>query len=1434
MTLKRSKNSDLFLEILTSINKQIELSGKQNILSIHTHAESFYRDLLNTIFSLNLKNINEEEHNSPAIDLIDRDKKLVIQVTASCTKAKMEQTLDKSIIKELEENDYKLKFLFIGLQNERSKTWKPLNPHGIKFNPLDDVILTNDLFNFFLNLSIDLQEEVITLLYKEVGKSYIVNFSDINKLLDSSINSLGPRYTPEANIPTQNEKSFETLLDSTFFWKKLYSVITNLNVAFNNLLQYNPTSKEEQQHLDVFIKKTKQFHEILSSYNKNGPKEDSINYMFLLKDMICSLFEASDTYSLINSELKSSKIEKIRSLYWNINKEARELQIFFNEYNVNLLKKHILFITGEAGIGKSHMLADFCKKAVSDGHVTFLFLGQHFVSNINPWDQITNWVSTGASTHEFLKEIVRYSSSNSKKAIIVIDALNEGEGRQLWLNHIQKFIDELLAFPEIRLVCSIRATYLDSILPDNFIKQNNIATINHTGFESKEYDAAIEYCKYYDLYPPTLPLLGNEYRNPLFLKLVCTFLKQNQIKDLSRNYTLGKVFDNFITDINTTISKPIYLDYDKNINIVKIAILSIVNDLNFKYGSIAYNKAYTIISKATKDYCDNYKRILTSLIDENILNSSSDYNGNEIVYFSYDKIGDYYKAISMLEPFNKNTENLIDEISSSKSFTNLFSSNSSISMNGGLLESLAITMPEKLDIELFQIMPDEFQDEPSVIDYYIQSISWRQIDNLNEVVQNYLKNYVMKYVWTYNNFIDVLIKFSFESKSPYNANFLDTLLASYEMPFRDALWSSYISTNEELEKLIDWLWKHYASIPKDSLQLFELLLVWCFTSTNNQLRDKATKVLSCLIKTNPESALILLERFIEVDDMYISERLFASIYGSIVSSPSDNIWIEISDKIYNYIFDKHETYPHVLVRDYALSIINFCVSYYGLSDENYPKLLPPYNSQWYNDFPTNLQIDSFQKEIDDKYEKHKTKSSSIWKIIHSMTTEYGRGTGAYGDFGRYTFGYYVKDWENQFNDQDLSNIITYKILNEQYNVDLHSSFDRNVSWSSDRHNNRIERIGKKYQWIGTFELLARLVDNFPPYDEIKNYTDEYKNYLDKKSQSFLKFILKDLENNCELIDLDNANSNKLDSKFDTESDHIISTEKKYLPAPDINTSLTVRNIDPTFIFPKINIDYDKPIYPNFIDFINGESDWVSDNSIHSKLDDFRVLEIEGKEYIVLYSNISQKVDIKTNFPDADTITWLSASCFVEDSEVDNFVKNHLSINSNGVPYLEYSSCFLYDYYDSKSFIYQDSIHNTELDNSIIFQPSTQTYSWDDDSDKSLDNIKNSINIIIPSKSLVSYFNLKQTKNGIWEDNQGNIKCFDTTCLGYRNQLFLFDLELINIFLEKKNLTLMWGEYFEKLSKRHHHEWWQSVQKHKNHYTTNITDEREWKNDSKFL
>jgi hypothetical protein len=121
---------------LSLLLTRIELRGGLNILDLHVHSENFYPGLLNLIFGWNLVNLNTVVQNAPAIDLLDQKIALVVQVSATGTKQKINSTLRKDLGRYV---GHAFKFVCIGRPAPLLKNHAYENPHGLVFDPAKDI-----------------------------------------------------------------------------------------------------------------------------------------------------------------------------------------------------------------------------------------------------------------------------------------------------------------------------------------------------------------------------------------------------------------------------------------------------------------------------------------------------------------------------------------------------------------------------------------------------------------------------------------------------------------------------------------------------------------------------------------------------------------------------------------------------------------------------------------------------------------------------------------------------------------------------------------------------------------------------------------------------------------------------------------------------------------------------------------------------------------------------------------------------------------------------------------------------------------------------------------------------------------------------------------------------------------------------------------------
>lgn len=173
--MNRSWYFDYIEEKLSILATRIELRGKKNILDLHIHSENFYLHFFNLLFGWKLENENAKSQNFASIDLIDRTNKRFIQVSATNTKQKIEDTLAKDILKNY--SGYSFKFISISkdASDRRKETFK--NPHNITFNPITDIYDITSILNIVLSKNPDEVREIFDFIKKELGQE-----TDVEKL----------------------------------------------------------------------------------------------------------------------------------------------------------------------------------------------------------------------------------------------------------------------------------------------------------------------------------------------------------------------------------------------------------------------------------------------------------------------------------------------------------------------------------------------------------------------------------------------------------------------------------------------------------------------------------------------------------------------------------------------------------------------------------------------------------------------------------------------------------------------------------------------------------------------------------------------------------------------------------------------------------------------------------------------------------------------------------------------------------------------------------------------------------------------------------------------------------------------------------------------------------------------------------------------------
>ena len=93
--MKRNELLSKISDMLLLIGRSIEQLGSMNLNNDAVLAENTFKDLLNVIYKASFVNANSIKHNMPGIDLIDLDRKILVQISKECTRSKIQESLDK-------------------------------------------------------------------------------------------------------------------------------------------------------------------------------------------------------------------------------------------------------------------------------------------------------------------------------------------------------------------------------------------------------------------------------------------------------------------------------------------------------------------------------------------------------------------------------------------------------------------------------------------------------------------------------------------------------------------------------------------------------------------------------------------------------------------------------------------------------------------------------------------------------------------------------------------------------------------------------------------------------------------------------------------------------------------------------------------------------------------------------------------------------------------------------------------------------------------------------------------------------------------------------------------------------------------------------------------------------------------------------------------
>lgn len=154
------------IDELSGVSNEVETRCKLGLTDLNRFLEDFFKDLLNILLDLSLRNLNEDRSNYPGMDLGDEKARIAIQVTSDRSSSKVNDTLRR--ISEMDGNLYERVIVLVIRSRQSSYTLD--SELAAKLNFSEDSIWD---VTTLCRKALDLPLDRIQALYEHIKKEVV-------------------------------------------------------------------------------------------------------------------------------------------------------------------------------------------------------------------------------------------------------------------------------------------------------------------------------------------------------------------------------------------------------------------------------------------------------------------------------------------------------------------------------------------------------------------------------------------------------------------------------------------------------------------------------------------------------------------------------------------------------------------------------------------------------------------------------------------------------------------------------------------------------------------------------------------------------------------------------------------------------------------------------------------------------------------------------------------------------------------------------------------------------------------------------------------------------------------------------------------------------------------------------------------------------------
>lgn len=895
-------------------------------------------------------------------------------------------------------------------------------------------------------------------MYLEIVGLLRKNGPDLNetwfeKQNTETILNMGNRYIPELNVELPIQKEIEIMSADKDFFSQLLDKCNDLMTNMNKIRSKDVKMQQFAQQLTEILPKLQTFEEF-NNYKKN------IKLLILdVKNYVEGTLQQIE-------EVTEEKMDNIyfsymmQRNYFMIQKSVDELGKYLCKNTIQLLEYPFLMIHGKGGVGKSHLLAATVEERRRNGKSSILLLGQDFPEACIIWHRIRDLLKIEMDEDSFLLRLNGLAEEKNSRILLILDAINEGGGRELWKDRLAGFVRKIEKYPYLGFVFSIRDEFMEEMTPQNLLDRCHITKLAHVGFGADTIKAVEVFFAHYDIKMSVLPYLPREFSNGLFLRLFCEGHQAKTKENIKLN--TGEIYRNYLQSLNKKLADR--YQYSRECDFVGYVLQKFVEE---SYGvnvrnKLSRNQASGMVFSLAGNYGISTK-IYDDLLAEGVLSQSIEEN-EEYVFITYERLADYIFVQSKIKDVinhSRSDEDLVAEL-----------------YRPGVWEELACMLPE-YGIEIFERFP-KLAGKLRTVRAELDSITWRLGEKLDpQKIINYVGEYVMPDQAFRKTFWESVIWVSTNERHPFNALFFHRAMMNITMAERDAVYMPlFLSWRDEqspISFLLGWIDRvddGKSAVADEHIYLCAIVLSWMLCVTDIHYRDQVSAALCRLLRGHGDVLMRVLKQFEQVDDVYIQERIYAVALGVVTFECNQEVLNSLAYYVYETIFDQATVVTDILIRDSAREIILYVNHIQPNNDIDLQKVIGPYHSK-FPEIPSLGEIEGYRSCEDTK--KFREAKWAHRRIFSSMQID--DRNHYYGDFGRYIFQRYFNYWK-ELRADNLMRIAIKDIFQRGYDADKHGRFDYDTDHYERIQTNKVERIGKKYQWQALYKLAAQVSDQF--------------------------------------------------------------------------------------------------------------------------------------------------------------------------------------------------------------------------------------------------------------------------------------------------------------------------------------------------------------------